>query len=145
MPQFALENSLSNLDELGLGGLKGDFSSAAWSGVQFNGHIEELPQDIGPMALFYNKSIFDKYHIPVPTTWAEYAADAKKLHDADPKEYITSDTGDAGFTTSMIWAAGGHSYSTSGTKNGTTIKTIGTHSSGQPSRKINAMMMASTI
>lgn len=117
MPQFALEGSLANLNDLGLGGLKSDFSTAAWNGVLFNGAVEELPQDIGPMALFYNKTIFDKYHLPVPTTWAQYADDAKKLHSADPKEYITSDTGDPGFTTSMIWDAGGHAYTTSGTKN----------------------------
>ncbi len=56
------------------------------------------------MALFYNKKIFDKYGLTVPTTWDEYVADAKKLHAANPKEYITNDTGDAGFVTSMIWA-----------------------------------------
>ena len=40
----------------------------------------------------------------------------KKLHAANPKEYITNDVGDPGFVTSMIWAAGGHPYVTSGTK-----------------------------
>ena len=68
------------------------------------------------MALFYNKTVFDKYGLTVPTTWAQYAADAKKLHAANPKEYITNDTGDPGFTTSMIWSAGGHPYVVSGTK-----------------------------
>ena len=62
------------------------------------------------MALFYNKTVFDKYGLTVPTTWAQYVADAKKLHAANPKEYITNDTGDPGFITSMIWQAGGHPY-----------------------------------
>ena len=62
------------------------------------------------MALFYNKDVFDKYGIAVPTTWDEYVAAAKQLHAADPKAYITNDTGDAGFTTSMIWQAGGQPY-----------------------------------
>ena len=53
----------------------------------------------------------------MPTTWAQYVADAKKLHAANPKDYITNDIGDPGFVTSMIWAAGGHPYATSGTKN----------------------------
>ena len=69
------------------------------------------------MALFYNKTIFDKYGLTVPTTWAQYAADAAKLHAANPKEYIGNDTGDPGFVTSMIWAAGGDPYAVSGTKN----------------------------
>ena len=44
-----------------------------------------LPMDSGPMALFYNKKVFDKYKIAVPTTWDEYVEAARKLHKADPK------------------------------------------------------------
>ncbi len=55
-----------------------------------------LPMDSGPMALFYNKKVFDKYKIAVPTTWDEYVEAARKLHKADPKVYIANDTGDAG-------------------------------------------------
>ena len=117
LPQFALESSLANIDTLGLADLKSQFSTAVWDSVDVNGTVVGLPQDTGPMALFYNKTVFDKYHLQVPTTWAQYVADAKKLHAANPKEYITNDVGDPGFLTSMIWAAGGHPYVTSGTKN----------------------------
>jgi multiple sugar transport system substrate-binding protein len=117
LPQFALSGALANLGNDGLDSLKGQFSSAVWDSVNVNGELVGLPQDTGPMALFYNKTVFDKYHLTVPTTWAQYVADAKKLHAANPKEYITSDVGDPGFTTSMIWSAGGHPYVTSGTKN----------------------------
>jgi multiple sugar transport system substrate-binding protein len=117
LPQFALSGSLANLSSLGLDNLKSQFSPAVWDSVDINGALVGLPQDTGPMALFYNKTIFDKYHLTVPATWAQYAADAKKLHAANPKEYITADTGDPGFVTSMIWSAGGHPYATSGSKN----------------------------
>jgi multiple sugar transport system substrate-binding protein len=117
LPQFALGGSLVNLSTDGLGSDQSQFSSGVWDSVNVNGELVGLPQDTGPMALFYNKTIFDKYGLTVPTTWAQYVADAKKLHAANPKEYITNDTGDPGFTTSMIWAAGGHPYVTSGTKN----------------------------
>jgi multiple sugar transport system substrate-binding protein len=117
LAQFALPGTLANLSALGLNSLRSDYSTAVWGSVNVNGSLVGLPQDTGPMALFYNKKVFDKYKIPVPATWAEYAADAKKLHAANPKEYITSDTGDPGFATSMIWSAGGHPYTTSGTKN----------------------------
>jgi multiple sugar transport system substrate-binding protein len=116
LPQFALEGALANLNDLGLGGLQSQFSTAVWDSVDINGAVVGLPQDTGPMALFYNKTVFDKYHLTVPATWTEYVADARKLHAADPKEYITNDVGDPGFVTSMIWAAGGHPYLTSGTK-----------------------------
>jgi multiple sugar transport system substrate-binding protein len=68
------------------------------------------------MAMFYNKTEFDKYGIAVPTTWDEYIAAAKKLHAADPTKYITSDTGDPGQVTSMIWQAGGRPFTSDGTK-----------------------------
>ena len=44
------------------------------------------------MALYYREDIFKKYNLPVPTTWAQYADDAAKLHAADPKVYITDFT-----------------------------------------------------
>ncbi len=117
LPQFALEGSLADLTSLGLGNVQSQYSKAVWDSVDINGQLVGLPQDTGPMALFYNKKIFDKYKLTVPATWADYVADAKKLHAASPKEFITNDAGDAGFVTSMIWAAGGHPYATSGTKN----------------------------
>ena len=83
--------------------------------MNVDGKLVGLPQDSGPMALFYNKEVFDKYGIAVPTTWDEYVDAARQLHAADPKEYITNDTGDAGFATSMIWQAGGRPFPIDGT------------------------------
>ncbi len=67
------------------------------------------------MAFFYNKKVFDKHGIEVPTTWDEYVEAARALHKADPKAFITNDTGDAGATTSLVWQAGGRPYRTEGT------------------------------
>jgi multiple sugar transport system substrate-binding protein len=117
LPQFALQGALADLSADGLGSAQSQFSTAVWDSVNVGGKLVGLPQDTGPMALFYNKAIFDKYGLTVPTTWAQYAADAAKLHAANPKEYIGNDTGDPGFVTSMIWAAGGDPYAVSGTKN----------------------------
>ena len=75
-----------------------------------------LPQDSGPMALFYNQEVFDKHGLEVPTTWDEYVAAGEKLKAADPSACITNDSGDAGFTTSMIWQAGGTPFQTDGDK-----------------------------
>jgi multiple sugar transport system substrate-binding protein len=117
LPQFALQGALADLSSDGLGSAQSQFSTAVWDSVNVDGKLVGLPQDTGPMALFYNKTIFDKYGLTVPTTWAQYAADAAKLHAANPKDYIGNDTGDPGFVTSMIWAAGGDPYAVSGTKN----------------------------
>ncbi|MEU0566192.1 sugar ABC transporter substrate-binding protein [Nonomuraea sp. NPDC005983] len=115
LPQFALAKSLTDLSGFGAGKLDGTFTPGPWAAVHSGDGVYGLPMDSGPMALFYNKEVFDKHGIQVPTTWEEYVAAAEKLHKADPKAYITSDTGDAGFTTSMIWQAGGKPFTVKGT------------------------------
>ena len=117
LPQFALSGALQPLDGEGLDSLKGDYSQAVWDSVDINGQLDALPQDTGPMALFYNEKVFQKYGLTVPTTWDEYVADAKKLHAANSNEYITADIGDPGFVTSMMWDAGGQPFKTSGGTN----------------------------
>lgn len=60
------------------------------------------------MAMFYNKEVFDANNVDVPTTWDEFLDAARTLKEQGI--YIVNDTGDAGFTTSMIWQAGGRPY-----------------------------------
>lgn len=115
LSQFALGKSVADLGAYGAKGLSKSYSPGPWNAVALNGGVYGLPMDSGPMALFYNKKVFDRYGLPVPTTWDQYLDDARKLHRADPKAYITSDTGDAGMTTSLIWQAGGKPYTVDGT------------------------------
>jgi multiple sugar transport system substrate-binding protein len=126
LPQFALSKAVTDLSPYGAKALDGTFTPGPWTSVHSGEKIFGLPMDSGPMALFYNKEVFDKYKIEVPKTWAEYAAAAEKLHTANPKSYITSDTGDAGFTTSMIWQAGGRPYKVDGTNVGINFTDAGT-------------------
>ncbi|MDX6280326.1 MAG: multiple sugar transport system substrate-binding protein, partial [Kribbellaceae bacterium] len=114
LPQFALPGSLVDLRQYGFDGFQSAYTPSTWTAVHAGDGLFGLPQDSGPMALFYNKQVFDKYGIAVPKTWDEYVAAGKKLHAADPKKFITNDTGDAGFATSMIWQAGGKPFSTNG-------------------------------
>jgi multiple sugar transport system substrate-binding protein len=116
LPQFALSDSLLDLSSYGFGSLEDKFAASTWKSVTDGDKIYGLPQDSGPMALFYNKKVFDKYGIAIPKTWDEYVAAAKKLHAADPNAYIAADSGDAGFTTSMIAQAGGTPFTNKGDK-----------------------------
>lgn len=115
LPQFALADSVTDLSAFGADELDGTFSPGPWSSVRAGDSIHGLPMDSGPMAMFYNKELFDKHDIAVPRTWAEYVDAARRLHKADPSAYITNDTGDAGFITSMIWQAGGEPFDVQGT------------------------------
>ncbi|MEV5663134.1 ABC transporter substrate-binding protein [Streptomyces flaveolus] len=117
MGQFALTDQLTDLKGFGAEKLAARYSPGPWNGVKAGGDgVYALPMDSGPMALFYNKKVFDTYGIEVPTTWDEYLTAARDLHKKNPKAYITADTGDAGFATSMLWQAGSHPYTVNGTK-----------------------------
>ncbi|WP_104179696.1 ABC transporter substrate-binding protein [Arthrobacter sp. B0490] len=115
LPQFALAESVKDLTGYGASDLSDTFSPGPWSSVQAGDGIYGLPMDSGPMALFYNTEVFEKYGVEVPTTWDEYVEAARTLHEADPNVYIANDTGDAGFATSLIWQAGGKPYTVNGT------------------------------
>ena len=116
LPQFVLSKQVVNLDDYGAASLQPKYSASAWSQVSLNGGVYGYPQDTGPMVMFYRKDIFTRLGLTVPTTWDQFQADAVKIHQADPSDYITSiDPGDAGGMDSLIWAAGGAPFKSSGT------------------------------
>ncbi len=117
LPQYAIAESVTDLSSFGANELEGTFTPGTWNSVHPGGSegIYGMPVDSGPMAMFYNKTVFDEAGIEVPTTWEEYVQAARDLRAADSDSYIASDTGDAGFTTSMIWQAGGQPYQVDGT------------------------------
>jgi multiple sugar transport system substrate-binding protein len=116
LPQFALTDGLADLTELGLDKHKDLFEPSVWANVNIDGGLYELPRGFGPMALFYNKDVFDQYGVEAPTTWDEYYEAAKTIHEANPQAYIAADTGDANLTNSLIWASGGVPYAVDGTE-----------------------------
>ena len=121
LPQFSIAGSLADLSEFGAGDLGRSFSAGPWGAVTATDSatggeaVYGLPMDSGPMALFYNAQVFQEAGVAVPTTWEEFVAAAEDIHAHDPDTYITSDSGDAGFATSMIWQAGGHPFKVDGT------------------------------
>lgn len=107
--QYAIPGKLADLTQFGAADLQSKFTTGTWNAVtQANsGKIYGLPVDSGPMALFYNQATFKKAGISTPPkTWDEFYTDAKKIHALGKNYYITTDNGDAGFATSMMWLAG---------------------------------------
>lgn len=70
--------------------VKANVDPNVWAQTTFNNQVYGVPQDIGPMMLTYRKDLFDKFGVKVPTTWAEYAEAAEKIHKKDPEAYIAS-------------------------------------------------------
>lgn len=88
--QFASAGDLANIKSYLPANFKSNFIPAIWDQVSFGNAVYGVPQDSGPEVLFYRADIFHKYHIPVPTTWTQYATDAQLLHKADPVAFITN-------------------------------------------------------
>lgn len=115
LPQFVFSKSLANMSEYGLDSLAPKFSPAPWAGVNVDGGVYGMPQDGGPIVMFYRQDIFDKLGLTVPTTWDEYIEVGKAIKKANPDMFITTDVGQASAAESLIWAAGGRPFKVDGT------------------------------
>ncbi|HAT46839.1 MAG TPA: sugar ABC transporter substrate-binding protein, partial [Ktedonobacter sp.] len=115
LPQFETTGALVDLSKYGANAVKNQFPTWMWNQVSLSNAIYAIPQDGGPMVLYYRADLFQKYHLPVPTTWAQYADDAAKLHAANPSSYITDfPPRQPGQFVGYVWQDGGSMFSISG-------------------------------
>ena len=76
LPTLVSNNYLADIAKYD-GSLKSDFPAGNWNQVTLGtSALYGIPQDAAPMALFYRADLFKKYGLTVPTTWAQFAADA---------------------------------------------------------------------
>lgn len=115
LPGFILENGLVDLGPLGMDDVKKTFSDWQISQSTFNDTIYAVPQASGPMGLYYRADLFESLGIPVPTTWEEYAAAAKTIHDANPSQYInTFPPQNSAWFAALAWQAGANWFGLDG-------------------------------
>ncbi|WP_416971036.1 ABC transporter substrate-binding protein [Streptomyces sp. 4F14] len=112
IPTFTITNNLLDLRPYGADSLKSTFVDWTWGQVTgTGGEVWAIPQDTGPMGMLYRKDIFDKHGIQVPTTWDEFAAAARKLHQADPNVYLTNlAANQPAAWHGLLWQAGAKPY-----------------------------------
>ncbi|KNE82254.1 MULTISPECIES: ABC transporter substrate-binding protein [Streptomyces] len=120
LASFRLQEGLTDIAACaGVKEAEAGFADWTWSQVTFGAGGEDgvwaVPQDTGPMALFYRKDLFEKHDIAVPETWQEYYEAAKKLKKADPKAYMThfSQT-DPNWFTGLLWQKGANLFAQDG-------------------------------
>ncbi len=119
LPQYELTGKLVDLSQYGADSIKNDFVPWTWGQVSSGGKVYAIPQDTGPMGLLYRQDIFQKYNLPIPTTWAQYAQEAIQLHQDNPKIYMTNfPPAEGAWFESLMWQAGSHPF----TVNGTNVK-----------------------
>jgi multiple sugar transport system substrate-binding protein len=88
LPSFEIQHYLVNLVPYGANNYQSDFASWAWSQVSQGSAVYAMPSDFGPEAFYYDSPELARYKITPPSTWAEAATDAVKLHSADSSAYL---------------------------------------------------------
>ncbi|GAC1581088.1 MAG: extracellular solute-binding protein [Ktedonobacteraceae bacterium] len=107
LPTFEGTGGLLDMSTYNAASIKGQFVPWTWSQVTQGNAIYAIPQDTGPMAMYYRTDLFKKFGIAVPKTWDEYAAAAVKLHTGNSQYYITDfPPKDAGQYIGYAWQAG---------------------------------------
>ncbi len=116
LPNFRVQDGLENIAACeGVLDSKDQFIDWTWNQVTFGEDeaVYAVPQDTGPMALYYRADLFEAAGIPVPTTWEEYAAAAVTIREQGG--YITNfPQNDVNWFAGLVWQAGGQWFSNDG-------------------------------
>ncbi|NMO54775.1 extracellular solute-binding protein [Actinoplanes sp. TBRC 11911] len=107
LPTLVSANALADIAKEA-GGLKAKFPDSVWNAVTLGSEsVYGVPQDSGPMMFFYRSDVFDKLGLKAPATWDDYAAAARKIHQANPKQYLgTFSSNDPGWFAGLAQQAG---------------------------------------
>ncbi|WP_454811178.1 ABC transporter substrate-binding protein [Paenarthrobacter nitroguajacolicus] len=83
IPEFMLVNGLVDVSRYGANDHAHLYDPTLWKQVSYTGGVYGIPQDAGPMGMFYQPAILDKVGGSTPTTWDEWAALAAELRAVD--------------------------------------------------------------
>ncbi|GAB7050665.1 ABC transporter substrate-binding protein [Catenuloplanes indicus] len=88
--------------------VEGKFPEGAWQQVTLGTDaVYAIPQDSGPMMLYYRADIFQEMGIAVPKTWDEFAAAARTVRQKDGTKYLTTfSAADPGWFAGLAQQAG---------------------------------------
>lgn len=118
LPNFRVQDGLENIAACKpVSDAKNDFVDWTWNQVTFGekNAIYAVPQDTGPIAMFYRADLFKDAGIPVPTTWDEYAKAAAEIKAKG--SYITNfPKTDVNWFAGMVWQNGGQWFQNDGSK-----------------------------
>jgi multiple sugar transport system substrate-binding protein len=113
VPTMVANQALTDISKYGASSVQSQFDPAAWALDSENGGQYGVPQDTGPIGLFYNQKIYAQAGISSPpATWDEFAADAVKIHALGPNYYIASfPPQSTGWFQALEWQAGAQWFS----------------------------------
>jgi multiple sugar transport system substrate-binding protein len=118
IPSFIIQKYVVDLVPYGANNYKSKFAPWAWSQVSQGNAVYAMPSDFGPMGFYYDQQTLAKYHITPPSTWAEVATDAVKLHQANSSAYLLNlSPNDLQWLMSVMGQAGAWPFTYSGGSN----------------------------
>jgi multiple sugar transport system substrate-binding protein len=107
LPTLVSNDVLANIAEQA-GAAKDRFPAGAWQQVTLGTDaVYAIPQDSGPMMLYYRQDIFTELGLTVPKTWDEFAATARTVRQKDSAKYLTTfSAADPGWFAGLAQQAG---------------------------------------
>jgi multiple sugar transport system substrate-binding protein len=87
---------------------KADFADGVWNTVTLGTDaVYAVPQDVGPMMLYYRADEFTRLGLTVPKTWDEFAQAARTVRQKSPKQFLTTfSSNDPGWFVGLAQQAG---------------------------------------
>ncbi|WP_394938003.1 ABC transporter substrate-binding protein [Psychromicrobium sp. YIM B11713] len=79
IPEFMLVNGLVDLSRYGAKQYADRYDQTLWNQVSYLDGVYGIPQDSGPMGLYYRPDLLSKAGVDVPKTWEEWADAAAQL------------------------------------------------------------------
>jgi multiple sugar transport system substrate-binding protein len=122
--------NLTDLAPYGANDLKNDYVASVWGQISDGDKVFGLPQDIGPMGNLYRTDILEKAGVTPPTTWDEYAADAKTIKEKTGSYISNLPSSDAGQIIGLLQQGGAKPFSYDGDK------TVGVHIDSPEAKKV---------
>lgn len=115
-PSFLILDYVADMSGYGFAQYEDQYPAWTWEQVTDGDAVYTLPWDIGPIALLYRSDIFEEYGLTVPTTWAEFEEQARKLNEQNPDIMMANMNLNQDWIQAMFWQAGTTLFEIDGTE-----------------------------
>jgi multiple sugar transport system substrate-binding protein len=115
LPTFVSNDVVADLSPH-VGDARGKFAEGVWEQVTLGTDaVYAIPQDSGPMMLYYRTDLFAQHGLTVPKTWEEFARTARTLRTKTTSSYLTTfSANDPGWFAGLSQQAGARWWSVGG-------------------------------
>lgn len=115
LPTLVSNNALADIKSL-VGDTSNKFAAGVWNVITLGtDSVYAIPQDVGPMMLYYRADEFERLGLAVPKTWDDFAQLARTVRQKSPKQYLTTfSSQDPGWFVGLAQQAGANWWSIKG-------------------------------